>query len=246
MKISTVKRSAPKLSFYLVIFLTLLFSGCAHKYPVKIDALKSPSYELTPGSKFYVLPPEGMTKDLRFEELRGIVEKAFQKRGYVLAGSPDEAELKIISSFRISDPIQTLERRMDPIYYETHAHTRVIARPVFNKDGSIAGYRYSEIWVPRRREFAGYTDQSTTVTVFDKILHLSALTGSGDNHKEVWAMSLYNRSKSKDLRRHLPYLMAAGMPYIGKKTDGEIEVLLEEENSDLLYLDNERKSSVSE
>ena len=60
------------------------------------------------------------------------------------------------------------------------------------------------------------------------------MLGVGNYSDEVWAISITLRNDSTDYRSALPYMLVAGASYIGKRTDGEEVILINEDNEDVI------------
>jgi hypothetical protein len=86
--------------------------------------------------------------------------------------------------------------------------------------------------VPPRRELAGYRNIAYNVTVYEKSLVLIAHDTSGN---EVWTIQMRLIDESSDLRKYLPLLASAALPYIGDTTEGEIVVKVSEKDETLAH-----------
>jgi len=231
----------PSCSFSLTVkavflTLTIIISGCATNYRATVDSLRNPEMTMNSGDSFRVVSSDPEMSQLRFLELKSVIDHSLELKGYSVAAS-EKADVIIEASLHLSDAIQAVRESMEPIYYVRQGYTRTIAHPVRNEEGNIVRYSYSEVYIPPHRSFAGYDNRVHTVTVFDKTLTLSAY--KPDSAKaEIWNLTVNHRSTEKDLRKNLPYLMAAALPYIGERTDGEVAVSVEEKDPNLLKIKN--------
>jgi len=217
--------------------LVILFSGCAQKYGFRVDALSRDGFVPPPQNKIsFVIEnadPDADENDLRFQELASIVSRGLIDRGYVRAASGEKADLVIMAGAEVSDPLTENRRFSEPIYHRTGGYSRVIRRPVIGDDGKVKKYVYSDVYVPPRSYFAGYIPRNENITVYEKVLYLSAREASTDKGKpgdEVWTLQVKSRDTSTDLRAYLPYMMAAALPYLGERTQGEVEIVIDDED----------------
>jgi hypothetical protein len=115
------------------------------------------------------------------------------------------------------------------------ARSAVVRVPVVNSDGKVVRYTYTHYYTYPRRDLAGYMDRDLQVTVYDKLLEISARERNPDGTagKEVWSTKVALRSQSTDYRMALPAMVVAAEPYFGRRTDGEIVLTLHEDSSEL-------------
>jgi len=225
--------------------LVLLFSGCATRYSVHVDALsadqsggagRGTTYELkskTPGVE---------TTDLFFKEVARHVKTALEEAGYRQAGEEEAPDLNIYINSHLSEPLTETREYSEPVYYQSRGYVRTVRIPVVGPDGKVIRYAHRSYWTGGRTMFAGYVDRDRQVTVYDKILKLSAEepAAEGTKGEEIWALSVRLRSQSTDYRSALPFLLLAAEPYIGNRTEGEIIVTVSEDEAGL----NAYRSSV--
>jgi hypothetical protein len=78
-------------------------------------------------------------------------------------------------------------------------------------------------------------DRDLQVTVYDKVLELSArvMRSDGSVGEEVWSIKIALRNQSTDYRTALPAMLVAAEPYIGRRTDGEEFVFLRDNSPEL-------------
>lgn len=210
-------------------FLLLVFSGCATRYPVHIDALSAEPARSGASGSTYVLEsdtPGIETTDLFFKEVARQVNTALGKAGYRESESREGAGLVISVNAHLSDPMTETREYSEPVYYNSPGRLRTVRIPILGPDGKVVRYAHRSYWSGPRTHLAGYVDRDRQVTVYDKILKLSAREAHppGKAGDEVWALSVRLRSGSTDYRSALPYLLLAAEPYIGQRTEGEIVV----------------------
>lgn len=221
------------------IFLSLvLFSGCTTRYTVHVDALSAPG-AVGGSGQTYVLAsdhPEVEKGDLFFKEVGSRVDKLLLENNLSPAGEGEAADLRIGVKAYLSEPLVETRSYSEPIYLESRGYYRTVRIPVVNSEGKFVRYAYREYWTPPRAHFAGYVDRDQQVTVYEKILILSAkrLDRGGETGEEVWNVRVSLRGRSTDYRKALPYMLLAAQPYIGKRTMGEEKIVIREDDPGLL------------
>ena len=225
---------AHSLSLFTLGLAALLLTGCATRYDVHLDALNAGegSRGETLTSYRLVSNTPGVEKtDLFFKEVSRQLTPALAEAGFRPARDSASADLVIEIKAVLSDPLVETRSYSEPIYFDSPGYVQTVRVPIVGKDGKVIRYAYSRYWTGPRTRFAGYVDRDRQLTVYDKILQLSAkqLDPSGEPGEEVWAITIRLRSESTDYRSVLPYMLAAAQPYIGKRTDGEIKVGIRED-----------------
>lgn len=214
-----------------MLLLPIIFAGCAQTYHLRVDALKDPGFDpFEAGATTYYLESSGDSRQeqsLRFRESASKLEHTLTSKGLRRVHNRGEADLIIDFDLSISRPMTATETRHEPVYYRTHGHVSYIRTPVHGPDGKVVRYVSTRVYFPPQDEFAGYRERDRHITVYEKKLSISAyLSAGGDRQDEVWTVSVIGRDQESDLRGYLPYLLAAALPYIGSRTDGEVFVSL--------------------
>ncbi len=207
----------------------LLVSGCATRYELRVDALsaaEAPGRGLT-----YVLASEtaGVAEDdLFFKEVARHLHAVLTGLGYQPAPAGAAADLRIGVGAYLSAPLLRTETTTEPVFVETWGHSHVVRVPVLDEQGRVVRYVTASYWSPPRTTLAGTVQRDRQVTVFDKVLRLSArpLRADGSTGPEAWVVSVALRGTDTDYRAALPYLLVAARPWIGRRTEGEERILL--------------------
>lgn len=210
-----------------------LFAGCAQTYHLRVDALADP--ETGDNGQSFTLEngfPENPGSSLRYQEVADFVGRALRARGHTPAEEPADADWVITVSASISEPLNETERTLEPIYYRTWGHSRIVRTPVVDQKGKVH-YIATRIYLPPETYFAGYSGYDRSVVVYEKQLELTARTQEGE---EVWTLRVEAVDRSSDLRSYLPYLVAAATPYLGEATDGSVVVRVKEGGETVQYL----------
>lgn len=213
--------------YALVLMPLLLLAGCANQLTFKVDALRDAEFSPAGRLTYRLVPPA--EAGLRWEETAHYAQIVVDAAGYVKAFESEQPAILIFASAEVSAPLTDNVRRSEPIYVRTNGFYRTIRSPVY-RDGKISGYAYDRVYVPPQTEFGGWVDYKETVTVYEKRLTLIARrnNGTATGGEELWTLTVATIDPSTDLRRYLPYLAAAALPYVGEQTDGEVVVKLAE------------------
>jgi hypothetical protein len=221
------------ISRLLVLLLALIASGCAQTYYLKVDALKDPGFDANEvgATSYFIEPSRGSEapQSLRFQESARLLEHTLGAKGVQRVQNREDADLIIEFGLSISNPMTATETRHEPVYYRSHGYVTHVQTPVYGSDGKVVRYVSTRVYIPPREEFAGYRERYRHITVYEKKLSISAnIFSDGKIQDEVWTVSVTARDQESDLRGYLPYLLAAALPYIGSRTDGEVFVSLKE------------------
>lgn len=219
-----------------IALLTALFlSGCATKYEVRVDALSAGSGSGAGEGYQLASATAGVTEsDLFFKEIAGRLEPVLASRGFNRA-EPGNAAIRIAVDAHLSEPLVETRSYAEPIYVEQPGYSRVYRIPVVNNEGKVVRYEYGRYYEPGRTLLSGWVDRSEQVTVYDKVLRLSArpILEDGKLGEEMWTITSALRDRSTDYRAALPYLLAAARDHIGLRTDGEVKVILEADSPEV-------------
>lgn len=215
----------------------LLLSGCATQYSVYVDALTAVPAVAGRGASYTMVSatPGVESTDLFFKEVVRHVGPALEKSGFRAAAEGQVGDLQIAVDAHLSDPLVETRQYSEPIYFDSPGYVQTIRVPVVGQDGKVSHYAYTRYWTGPRTRFAGYVDRDQQITVYDKVLRLSAkeVGADGEVGAEAWAVTVRLRSPSTDYRSALPYMMVAAQPYLGSRTEGEIVVRVSEEAEEL-------------
>jgi hypothetical protein len=231
---STVLRTGKWLAAGLVV--VLLASGCTTRYSVRVDGLAASDWQSRAGLSYswQSAMDEVAEDDLFFKEVTAVLDRAMQSRGFRRAADGQPADMVVRVSAHLSEPLTETRNRSEPLYAERRGHTRVIAVPVVDSSGKVVSYVRQVYWDPPRTEVVGFVNNKEQITVYDKVLRLSARGAQGG--PELWSLSVALRGRSTDYRSFLPYLVAAAKPYLGVRTEGELVIEIAEDAAEVQSL----------
>lgn len=218
----------------LFIFLAIALTGCATVRPptfnVAVDSLASLD---APSKKTYLLIPgnEGVTwDDLQFQEYATYLMRVLNAQGYILAKSPDEADLAIILSYGIGDPQTHQYSYSLPTWGQTgvsSANTYGSATTYGNTTSVNATTTYTPSY--------GITGYNTYTGIATTFFRYALITGYDfEKYKEtekqiqLWQTTITSTGSSGDLRRVFPILIGASTPYLATNTGQKVNVSLQE------------------
>lgn len=222
----------------VLLLCVALLGGCATRYAVRVDALSAPGAAADMARTYSLVSDHSSLEesDLFFKEVAAQVDKVLAGKGLRPARTGGPVNLQIGIEAYLSEPLVETRSHTEPIYLESRGYLRTVRIPVLDSNGKVVRYAYRDYWTPPRTHFAGYVDRDQQVTVYDKILVLSArrIGPAGDPGEEVWNVRVALRSRSTDYREALPYMLLAAEPYIGKRTGGEEVVVIREDDPGLV------------
>jgi hypothetical protein len=54
--------------------------------------------------------------------------------------------------------------------------------------------------------------------------------------QEIWTVDVTSEGESRDVRKHLPILVAASIDYVGKDSQGQKTIRLKDNSSDIAFV----------
>ncbi len=209
-----------------------------------MDALRDPGFRPVAsenGSIPYFIEPTyelQAGEQLRFREAASYVETALAGRGYYRTIERERADLLLRMDASISEPISETQSYSEPVYVRRWGYSHVVRVPVRNEQGAVVGFTHSRIYEPPRNEFAGWTDRVRQTTVYEKSLSLTAYAFDDERNRgaERWTLNVSAIDQTSDLRSYLPLLVAAGMPYIGEQTQGQVIVRMRDDDEKIAFI----------
>lgn len=211
-------RTAPTLS---LLTLALGFTGCAHTYNVKVDALHNPN--VTSGTSYRIVPHDDVKADFdpAYAEAVQLVESALATRGYFPAATPRDAEMVV----EIDLGIGSKRRRAieDPAFFGMpHLPSANAAKSRPDLAQNLAAGPNQ----PFSAEPPPITRVSV-ITVYQKYLTLSAreterATLGLRKPAELWRVNVAIEDAKEDITSCLPVLIVTAIDKIGTST-GERE-----------------------
>jgi len=205
--------------------LALVFSGCAHAYLVKVDSINT---RQIPEGKNYIIAAGNKntdSNDLQFEEYSSYLSTALGSLGYKQVDQPGDADIEIFLSYGVGDPQKHQYAYTQPVWGQTGTQTSTYAT-VNNINGTKVVNSYTD--TEPDYGVVGYTTQVGEYTTYEKYVVIDAYdlkTQTADGKlKHLWKTSISCVSKTQQLRKVFPILIAGAWPYLGGNTGEEITV----------------------
>ena len=224
-----------------VIFVpALLLCGCATTHELKVDAIAKPraadavSYEVRNKN------PLVADDSLRFKEAAGLVKTAMSGRGMYEAPPNTKADMIVDVDYGVSPPKIKQEMVSEPVYVTVPGQVRMERIQVGTDSQGRPVYQTVTVQDPPSTQFAGFREYMVTVTVYEKYLKLSARenkeAAEGRPVQEIWTVDVTSEGESRDVRKHLPILVAASIDYVGKDSQGQKTIRLKDNASDIAFV----------
>ena len=198
----------------LTLLTLLLATGCSSmrsKYRVTIDAITAPNLSVTP--KTYSIKALGKDTDansLKFQQQVLVLDKLLQEQGY--QKNENMAQQIIYFDYGIEKILEEIE---------THSEPQVSM-------GVSIGHTYGRYYSPFWSDFGYYRSYSRHYNYYNRYVTLLAKEPTG---KELWRVDISSIGESKNLKKIVPLLLEASLPYIGKNTKEPVKVVIKEKKS---------------
>lgn len=226
-----------------MVVLALLLVGCSPKIAVRIDSIVAQGKPL--GEKRYILY-SGMkgtaVDDLYFREYGKYFREVLKKHGYHEVNQPEGADLAIYFSYGITGGAEVHHTYTRPVYAIVGGETIDITETETDAEGRKIKTTKT-VTIPARSRVVGMETRRESYTVFTAhaVLEAREIYRAGHTDKDMqalWEITITTTSKLDDLRRIMPMMAAASVPYLGKNT-GEI-VTIKLRDSDVRVLEMKR------
>lgn len=218
----------------------LLLGGCATTHELKIDSIAKPraadaiSYEIRNKN------PLVADDSLRFKEAAGFVKTALSGRGMYEAPPNTKADMIVDLDYGVSPPKVKQEMVSEPVYVTVPGQVRMERIQVGTDSQGRPVYQTVTVQDPPTTQFAGFREYMVTVTVYEKYLKMSARENKeateGRPVQEIWTVDVTSEGESRDVRKHLPILVAASIDYVGKDSQGQKTIRLKDNASDIAFV----------
>ncbi len=218
---TTVKQCTRAAWGCILAMLALGLGGCA-TYDVHVNGFAG--NVTNPGKNYVVIStikdvPES---DLQFKEAADYLQTALTSRGYKRVDDPKDADLGILLYYGIGNPETKFSSFSSPIWGPGGGTATVISGTGKNRTVTTVnqpGYA-----------FGGYNDNVVSYTAYTMSMTVSAVDFAAyrdaKEMKEFWKTEIYCTDLTRDLRKIIPVLIAAGAPYFGTDTGKAVRVPL--------------------
>lgn len=177
---------------------------------------------------------------LRYQETADYIRTALSGKGMYEAPAKVAPDVVVSVDFGIGPPQTRRETVSEPVFIEVPGATRTETV----QSGTDAQGRpiYSTVTYqdPPRTKFNGYREYVVTYTVYEKYLRLVAReptpAAEGRPPAEIWTVDITSEGESRDLRKHLPLLVAASIDYIGQDSQGQKQIRIKDKDAKVVFV----------
>jgi hypothetical protein len=210
-----------KLYLFLLLLPSLFInSGCSpitNKYRVNIDAITAPNLKVSPTSfTIKALGKNTDTNSLLFQEQSSYLVKLLLSKGYTQASSSLEAKQIIYFDYGIDKLLEEVETYNEPEV--------MVGVSVGAPYGFYRRRHYNPFW----GNWGYYRSYSKRYNYYNRYLTLLAKNQLG---RELWRIDVSSIGESKNLKKIVPILLEASVPYIGKNTKEPVKVIIKEKTA---------------
>lgn len=228
----------------IVAFMSVFLSGCGTLYKLDVIAAADSSKSF---AKTYVLLPGSPELDIEsadFDSYAAVVERSLEPMGYIRqdVDQLSFAALGIYVSAGIGNASKRVHTVTQPIVETPYPENSPGAvRSSGSSSGSggsgqSTGQQPPPATMPTREVLTGYQRSGFVTTVYTKYLSLRAIDLPGfaeevarvgrDNAVPVtiWSIDVETTGQPSDLNEVVPVMVAGGQAYIGKTTNGYVQL----------------------
>ncbi len=239
-----VRLSRPRLVATLALVgLALLLGGCATRvYDVKAHSAARPDTKLA-GSYRLGFPQIGSVEQPLYDTVAKLLRSGLAAKGLRETTAPGEADLLILVSCGLGVPTTRQTTTAEPVYMMVPGAVRYETVQVGTTSTGAPIMQTIVLRDPPRQELVGYQDRRSDITTVKKFLRLRAFpshaattTGPEAPLHMLWIVEATVEGEDSDPKKFLPPLVAAGMVYAAKSTDGPVLIRLKSTDPDLAAL----------
>jgi hypothetical protein len=206
-----------KIIFLILTLIPILFTtGCSpisNKYKITIDAITAPNLKAIPSSfKIEALGKNTNKNSLLFQEQSNYLVKLLLSKGYIQPYSSLEAQQIIYFDYGIEKLLEEVE---------TYSEPEVSVGVSVGYPYGFYRHHYNPFW----GNWGYYRTYRKQYNYYNRYVTLLAKNQMG---KELWRVDVSSIGESKNLKKIVPILLEASIPYIGKNTKEPVKVVIKE------------------
>lgn len=220
------------------LFGILFLSGCS-ALSVNTGVNSYASNQFDP-KLTHMLAPQDKSQEgsLQFEEISLQASRALSKSGINVNNENKQADVVVLLDYAVSEPKTKTEVVSRPIYGQTGVSSSYTSGSVSNI-GGFGSYSGHTAYIPTYG-VVGYNNVPVTTTSYVTTIALTAYDYKKFNKskeaKELWKTQIASVGPSSDLRRLVPYMLKAGIPYYGKSTGEVVFAEIKEDDQEAMYI----------
>jgi hypothetical protein len=229
-----------RLNILYLCLTAVFFGGCSTPYTFKVDAINNPEIEGHLSFKMVSSNAEIDESNLQYKEVAEYVKTTLSAQGMYEAPTVETADMIVDIAYGIGEPEVDFKTYTTPVYIVRGGgyETRMIQ--VVDPDTGKVYMRTMQIYVPPMKEVVDFEERVIPITTYEKYLRLT----SRDNREsdedvspaQVWSIYVKNKDESTDLRKYLPLLAAAAVPYVGANTGEQEEIKVKETDESVAFI----------
>jgi hypothetical protein len=213
----------------LLLLLPIYLTACTHGMTVHVDSISDQTIST---GKSYLLKsgmPDVKEDDLYFKEFSSYFHKALANKGFKQVNNKADASIVIYFIYGISDGITHKHVYTTPVY--DWLGPDIITYEETKTDPSGKTTTVSKLRIPETRRVVGREVHVTRYTTFTGYATLVATQKDNKKRKpHLWKTSVQAIAPINDLRRIMPVMAAAAIPYIASNTGQAIVIKIREED----------------
>ncbi|MEO5957735.1 MAG: hypothetical protein ABIR80_01315 [Opitutaceae bacterium] len=227
----------PRFVVLPLLTVTMIAGGCGTQ--VTVDSLARPganavSYELRNAN------PLLEEDSLRYKELAGYVKTALSGKGMYEAPAKVQADVVVSVDFGIGPPQSRRQTVSEPVYRTVPGKIRTERVQIGTDSLGMPIFTTVTVEEAPTHNIVGTREYVVTSTVYEKYIHLSArettAPAEGQPPAEIWTIDVTSEGESRDLRHHLPLLVAASIDYIGQDSQGHKKIRIKDSDKDVAFV----------
>ncbi len=220
---------------FITLLAALVLAGCSSTYSFKVDAINNPDPNVKELKSYKIVSSNAQINedDLEFQEVSQYIKTALSGKGYYEAPAIDNADMVIDVSYGVSEPQTDFKTKTSPAYGRSSGGYKTISTPVIDRNGNVR-YVNSTVFTPPRVEMIGVQEQIVPIITYEKYLRMTSRDNrdkeNNENPTQVWSIYVKNKDESENLRKYIPLMAAAAIPYVGENTENQQEIKIKEED----------------
>ena len=209
-----------KITFLVLTLITLLFTnGCSpitNKYRVTVDAITAPNLNVAPSSfRIEALGKNTDKNSLLFQEQSNYLVKLLRSKGYTQSNIPLEAKQIIYFDYGIEKLFEEVE---------TYSEPEVTVGFSVGQPYGFYGRHYNPFW----GNWGYYRSYRKQYNYYNRYVTLLAKNQLG---MELWRIDVSSIGESRNLKKVIPILLKASLPYIGSNTKKPVKIIIKEKRA---------------
>lgn len=218
----------------LILFITLIFTGCGLKHTVLVDSITSQEFNPNIKNSRYILLAldENKTNDLYYEKFYGEVKDIFSRNGNTVVDNIQDADYIAFINYTNKSHKRTVTESI-PITGQTGVDTHTIFRQ--GSYGYVSPYTYT---TPRYGT-VGYSNYQHQEVMYTHSISVMACEKTADSRpgKKLWQLIAVTSNDSNDIRKNFYPLLFILEKYMMKDTNGHLDVDIYENDNKLMFED---------